>query len=695
MAQRIIKSIRHLLDLYDVDPTNLADERILKYAEVLNRFVLTEDLYGGDSDGGSGSGSVISAIFAPTVNIDLSTVTLQDLLLSDSLFSGTLTSSHFILLLNQYNKVENGLYSLDISNQLVRSLSFSDGDSFDSGIIVVVKEGTYANSFFTLSSSTSLLIGVDDIEWVMYGFNLDDLFDVVAPAMSGDRYLKYNSVTNTWESLLIDFVTSVNQLTNDITLTTNEIPETFSRRYFNRTRFLQEASLINLDVFADIEYDQTIYDSNVLTWDSVKNKWVPRSVTLNLDLDDLLDVVINYQDASPFYVGTVNTPIIKSVWNEQIQQYTSVASNLIDYNRHWLLAWVDNDTHWKVYRLEELVGRLFLNDLQDVSGAAPFAAEHGQALMWDKDLDCWRPGGYVELETSDDLLEGHTNLYLNTQNLPGIAKLSTDLGDLKQVDSLLSDMTDVNFPAAGVLGWNPANNKWGFVEMPTNQLTTANVPESPGYTGQDPPYSITNPSLRVYFSVERVRRALGGTYNGELEWIGNVNHFYGKVDGNVLCWNALQNRWMASNVAVGIFSTDHLPQGLREDREYYSDGRVADWAESIIQPSLNYHTDVNYINPSTGQSLIWDSDKEAWVSGYPLPLPITSLGDLLVGIGDNDFDYDKLSIGADKQFLRVNFSKPNLIEWASDDQNFEVSTVYPDIPHHLFIRSKDASDSII
>jgi hypothetical protein len=83
------------------------------------------------------------------------------------------------------------------------------------------------------------------------------------------------------------YVISVNNNTGEISLTTDNIPEANNKLYYNVERFVEAAQTINLDTFKDVEYDLTLSQDNILSWDETKAKWVPRSAILSIEqIDD-------------------------------------------------------------------------------------------------------------------------------------------------------------------------------------------------------------------------------------------------------------------------------------------------------------------------------------------------------------------------------------------------------------------------
>lgn len=466
---------------------------------------------------------------------------------------------------------------------------------------------------------------------------------------------------------LLAAVTSVNTLTGNIILTTNDIPETISRAYFNRQRLIAEMNISNLDIVGDVEYDTPIFNNNVLTWNSTKQKWVPRSPAINLTLDDLSDVVVNYDPG--FYTGPINDPIQKTV--TQLNPTTGEVTNFTQdtglkyYNRTWILGWQDSENKWTVKSLRSVFERMLLQDLQDLD-INYGTIESGQVLQWDGDTNRWIAGAIVDINTSDDIPEGVINKYLTPTNLRDTANSTLEIGHLANVADNLINMTPLTHPSAVVLGWVPARSRWETVTALTDAITTANVPEPTSFSGIDPPFTKAdmNNGKRFYFTGERVRNTLG--LQGRLDWFFDVSYPFGRSHGEVLAWNATQNEWQPSNVVQGVFTTSDVPEG---SNLYYTNDRVSSWAKGVIQPSINYHEDVAYSNPADGQVLMWDTDR--WVAGDALVPPPLIQG----------------------QYLRVDYSQPNSIVWADRDQLYDAVIQYSDLPRQRYTTVQDLNDT--
>lgn len=463
-------------------------------------------------------------------------------------------------------------------------------------------------------------------------------------------------------------VTSVNSLVGNVFLTTNDIPETLSRTYFNRQRLIIEMGLSSLDIVGDVEYDTPRLNNNVLTWNSTKQKWVPRSAAFNLTLDDLSDVVVNYDPG--FYTGITNLPILKIV-----QEIDSVTGEIVNtsedtglkyYNRTWVLGWQDSENKWTVKPLRSMTERMLLLDLQDIN-VNYTNIESGQVLQWDGNLNQWVAGAVVDINDSDDIPEGEINKYLTPTNLRNTANSSLEIGHLKNVADSLIGMTPLSHPSAVVLGWVPARARWETVNALTDAITTANVPEPTIFPGIDPPFTKAemNPSKRFYFTGERVKNTLG--LQGRLDWFFDVDYPFGKSHGEVLAWNATEEQWQPSNAVQGVFTTDDVPEG--DNNLYYTDLRLYWWAYANIRPSINYHEDVNYSNPANGQVLMWQNN--AWIAGDALIPPPQLQG----------------------QYLRVDYSQNNSIVWSDREQLYGAIVQYSDLPRQRYSTIQDLNDT--
>jgi hypothetical protein len=512
---------------------------------------------------------------------------------------------------------------------------------------------------------------------------------------------------------ITEYVTSVNDLSGKVTLTTQQIPETQNRLYLNTSRFLSFAAQTSLASFQDVDYDVTIYQGNVLSWDVGLNKFVPRSPLATVYLGDMVDVVIRYHEdrehpsSRGFSSETGSDPLEsyndellspELVWDENTQtsvlQY--VPTGLYLYRRDWYVGWQDNDLAWSVMNRMYADQRTLLSSLQDVeipisdSHYLPtISIQHGQVLQWDSVIHRWKPGAFADLRDTDDLPEGEINLYLSSNNLLSVAPQVLELGHLKGVSDNLVGMTGLTHPLAVVLGWNPSEAEWNTVAALTEDATTANIDEAIS-AEPDPPWDVSL-TRRGYFTGRRVQATLN-TW-GTLDWFSDVSYPFGLSHGDSLIYSSTRG-WIAGNPTTAV-TTDDLPEGAIN--LYYTYQRAWDvvdgYADTYIQPSINYHEDVQYSNPIQGQSLIWDSQASSFRNGYPVALPIQAKGDLIVGTGLNAFS--SLGVGMQGQYLRTDYNAPNYVSWQDLDNIFTVKTLYPDLPHQTFIRAKDLSDSIV
>jgi len=527
------------------------------------------------------------------------------------------------------------------------------------------------------------------------------------------------------------YVITVNDYSGEVRLTTNEIPETDSRRYFNSLRFNQVANTTNLDIFQDVEYDQTIFNGNVLMWDSTKGKWTPRSVLLNIGLDALEDVVVTYHTTlnhpvsrdysatsiapKEAYNSKIYTPNTQ-VFNESTGTYTTVPgvdTGLIHYRRDWVLGRQDNDLTWRVQNSKYISQRRLLADLQDVEinitdehlGRSIINIGHGQVLQWDGNIHRWKPGAVVNLNSTDNLPEGQTNLYLSIPNLRALSSaydinryggFGFTLGHLGQVDPTLRNLSATTMPSSKVLGWVPSRQRWEAVDALTENATTANIDEATfvgiGTRGNIP--WDKHPINRGYFTGLRVKQTLQEW--GELDWLKDVSYPFGRANGQTLVWDADRQNWIAGFPTTAV-DTDDLPEGT--NNLYYTNNRVRLWAEINIQPNINYFSDVRYNNPQVGQALVWNPNggrwgTGGWTNGYPLALPLNAKGQLL--LGSNTFNqFNVLNPGIQGQYLKVNYFNPNYIEWGDLDSTIFNKVQLPDLPRNEFTRAQDLSDTIV
>lgn len=460
-------------------------------------------------------------------------------------------------------------------------------------------------------------------------------------------------------------VTSVNTLTGDVLLTTNDISETVSRVYFNRNRFLEQLRTTSIAELFDVEIDSTLLPGNGLFWNATKQKFTPSSPAFYLTLNDLTDVQVSID----FPPTSINDPVRKNVTTIDGQgniTVTQADTDLVYYNRSWGLGWFDSENRWTVKTHRSIFQRMLLGDLQDM-GFSYATIETGQTLQWDGELNKFVAGAIVNINTSDDIPEGEINLYLLPNNLRSVSNAHLEIGHLKNVDDSLIGMTALSHPSAIVLGWSPSNNRWQGTTVLTDSITTANVPEPNSFTGNDPPWnkSEMNPNKRFYFTGERVKNALG--LYGDLSWFKDVNYPYGLTHGKVLAWNGTVNQWQPGIDNTALFTTSDLPEG---SNLYYTSERVRAWAYSNIRPTINYHEDVSYSNPQVGQGLVWDGER--WTQGYAMPFP---------------------EVGVEGQYLRVDYTAPDKVSWQDKDPNYLAQVQYSDLPRQLYTTSQDLKDT--
>lgn len=743
MAQKIIRTLKKLRDLEDVKGEQLPDRALLRYKSSEEKFEFENATIRFKGDILTADGEQhLTTLAAPESTLVPQVITYDEAAISgitwkriDEVFPGlkqpcyiatvadlgdlnlvntpaliagldlvddvdaVLQDGDRILVKDQTDLIDNGIFiyesTLNSGNGgIYRANDLIEGTILEGGELVVVKIGDeHGNTLFTLDNNRQSIVGTDDLLWVPItslgagAQYLNDLLDVNAdsPNLVGNRYLKFDPLTSMWNAILIDFVESVQGYTGDVLLSTNDIPETSQRKYYNITRLVTDLNTLDLDAFGDVEYDRTIYDGNVLMWDNTIGAWGPRSVLSNIRLGDLNDVLIDYN--SLWYQGCQNTPIYRTevVYNEATNSYDTniINTGKIRYTSYFLS--IDcGESDWRPRNFSHLLGRYFLEDLQNVNANN---RTHGRALMWDEDLYEWRPGGFVELRSTDDLPEGEVNLYLTDPNLINSVTRVIRLGHLVDVDSSLITYTPINQPLSKVLGWKPAEGIWDGVEALTADATTANIPEH-AYKPVDPPLDPSQTDQRLYFSVNRVQATLH-QYGG-LNWFGDVDYVYGLSHGKSLVYDSGVGKWVAANPVIAT-TTDDLLEG--NTNLYYTSQRVRDWTDDNIRDvGINYFHNVSVNEPPTdpNHAIVWDSLQGKWVSGYPVALPIQQLGDLLVGIGSNT-DYGVLSVGLRGKYLRVDPFAPYGINWQDPDPIYTTKIQLPDIPRFDFVRSKDKS----
>lgn len=504
------------------------------------------------------------------------------------------------------------------------------------------------------------------------------------------------------------YVRTINNFSGDVSLNASHIPETTSRLYFNNQRFKDAAGVLDLDIFKDVSYDTLPNNNNVLTWDSSIGKWAPRSFLLNLYLNELSDVTVQYHSTmghpvSRDFTTTELTP--DEAYNLPIKTLNdSVDTGLILYQRDWVIGRQDNDLSWRVQNRAYSDQRRLLADLQDVeieltntyTGFATLNIGHGQVLQWDGNIHRWKPGGVVSLNSTDDLPEGQTNLYLTPESLEEMLTSQTssiqfDLGKLTQVDDSLSNMSALTHPTTKVLGWVPASNQWEAVSALTNTANTADIDEAT-FVGIGTRGNISwdkHSTNRGYFTGLRVQQTLQEW--GELDWVKDVTYPYGRAHGMGLVWDNDIQKWIAG-YQVTATTTDDLPEG--NTNLYYTDSRVSTWTYYNLKPTVNYFNDVNYTSPEAGQVLVWDPEG-GWVNGFSSLMPLTK-GQIVVGTSDtNPYDFQALDPGLPGQFLKINYDKNVYLEWSDLEPSVKAVLMYPDLPQSNFIRARDLNDTII
>lgn len=102
----------------------------------------------------------------------------------------TLAQGDRVLLAGQTDASENGIYVFDTdATPLVRSADLDSDAELVDGIVVSIKEGSYASSRFLLTSNDPMVIGTDDQVWEEFPFTAieaGDGIDIVGDTVSVD-----------------------------------------------------------------------------------------------------------------------------------------------------------------------------------------------------------------------------------------------------------------------------------------------------------------------------------------------------------------------------------------------------------------------------------------------------------------------------------------------------------------------------
>jgi hypothetical protein len=314
-----------------------------------------------------------------------------------------------------------------------------------------------------------------------------------------------------------------------------------------------------LDVSVDYN---TITPGQVLTYDSVLQKWKPATFSAVVSVNGLTGVVslstTNIGEGSNLYF--TNSRVDSRVAQLPLNQLSDVntlgqaINDVLTYNGS---AWVPAPV--------ATVLTVRLDDLTDVTISNP---ANGQVLTYNSTTQQWGPGAAVTLTNTDQLPEGSSNLYYTT------GRVDTRIGQTS-----INALSDVN--TSGSVNGQVLVKQSGIWQGADLVLPT---------TTDDLPQGSTN----LYYSDSLFDTRLG---QSSLNALSDVNTV-GSVNGQVLVKQS--DVWQGADLVLPT-TTDDLPQGTTN--KYYSNSLVD---ARLGQVSIDAFVDVSLAGITTGQVLAWN-----------------------------------------------------------------------------------------
>ena len=451
--------------------------------------------------------------------------------------------------------------------------------------------------------------------------SLNDLTDVafVNAGLQDGAVLTYNASDGVWySSLLSAAVSSVNDKTGAVTLTTADIPEAGGNLYFNSERFDERISqLVNSIDLISLAVGGTPVVGSVLYYDG--GGWSAGVASdLNLTTGDLSDFNLTnlsngdlLVNKNGYWVGIPFPELLLGINTDDIPEgqtnlyYTNqrVATYLTTTATNVIPTAAIQDDAVTLSKITNISNNTFLGN---ISGA---------------------PASPTELYFGDGF---ELNLATNT-----ISVGASNINDL-YLDDLVDVVIDYPVDSGSLLGWDAITQKWEPIIIQTVvsingldgivSLTTTSVPEGTNlyFTNTRADARIAAAKIDDLADVDKTGwlvgkawgfNAQGNTVPVDLAAINSVAlvdlldvNISNPADQSTIIWDDATNKFIAGPLNT-LENTDALPEGI--NNLYFKTSRVD---ARVSQLSINQLNDVNTAGWAPAKVLGFNS------SGYIVPL---------------------------------------------------------------------------